>query len=63
MVSQWILEEVPCNFSKLLCEFVLKYCFKVLKGDSRLASSHLVIYVSLFQPTTVISKNVIKLTV
>ena len=29
----------------------------MLKGDSRLASSHLVIYVSLFQPETVVSKK------
>ena len=32
-----------------------------LKGDSRLAGSHLEIYVSLFQPATVVSKNFIKL--
>ena len=33
----------------------------VLKRDSWLASSHLEIYVSLFQPATVISKKIIKL--
>ena len=29
----------------------------LLRGDSRLASSHFEIYVSLFQPATVVSKN------
>ena len=29
----------------------------MLKGDSRLASSHLEIFVSLFQPATVVSKK------
>ena len=33
----------------------------MLKGDSRLASSHCEIYVSLFQPATVVLKNFIKL--
>ena len=34
-----------------------------LKGESQLVSSHLEIYVSLFQPATVVSKNFIKLPV
>ena len=38
--------------------FVIKYQQSLLKGDSRLASSHLEIFVSLFQPATVVSKKI-----
>ena len=36
---------------------MLKNGMLLLKGDSRLASSHLEIYISLFQPATVVSKK------